>query len=168
MSGRISPDQRNSDNEFLSRISENEGEEDHVSSGSIQGADAETWMNNKAYGISDMGTLHMEYLRHGMNQTLISSRVSKYAMKESLLPREIMDRGRSKNSSQPRFTLEPTLLEELSLTITQMQSLLERSANLLPLRQNLFMIDPKRSLYPVLEGAQSLAELTVAWLALHQ
>jgi hypothetical protein len=168
MSEWISPDQRDSDDAPLSRISENERGEERESTGSISGIEAETWMNNREYGISDMGTLHMEYLRHGTNQTSISSRVSKYAMKESLLPCEILDKGNSRNSPWPRFTLEPTLLEELSITIAQMQSLLERSVSLLPFRKSLFIIDPKGSLYPVLEGAQSLAELNMAWLALHQ
>ncbi|KAF8211904.1 hypothetical protein K438DRAFT_1751505 [Mycena galopus ATCC 62051] len=132
------------------------------------GDSLETKKLNQDYSVSDMGEIHMEYLRHSSDQTSVSHWVTMYALKKTFDKRELMDRARSKTLSFPRFALVPNLLEEIVLTINQMQSVLGRSAALVRGHDGVFLIGPKSSLFPILEGAASLEELNVAWLALRK
>ncbi|KAK6969445.1 hypothetical protein R3P38DRAFT_2426630, partial [Favolaschia claudopus] len=89
------------------------------------------------------------------------------ANKRVLSKSDVVDRGVSTTpQTLARFGLGASYMFMVSRTIRQMQSLLSRTAKLVPGRSSHFVIDPYQVLLAVLTSAKDMGELITAWTAL--
>ncbi|KAJ7734686.1 hypothetical protein B0H16DRAFT_1261205, partial [Mycena metata] len=95
-------------------------------------------------------------------------RTNLLASKKALDPEDVIDRGVAILNARTgrRFTPESGFFLRTERTISEMQFLLDRAADLVDGCTSSFQIDPFKSLSKVLRNANDLNELHVAWLAL--
>ncbi|KAJ7171769.1 hypothetical protein C8R43DRAFT_1120148 [Mycena crocata] len=119
------------------------------------------------YSLSEMYELQMEYMSESEDETSVFNRVTMIASKKSLLPKDLQDKGIDmEDSLAPRFSLETGLSYRTMRTISEMQSVLDRAAALVPNRNRAFLVDPHGVAKSILSGADSLDEISIAWMTL--
>jgi hypothetical protein len=123
---------------------------------------------SRGYTMSPMAELQLEYMKEMEEESSIFSRVTLIASKISLELWDVIDRGIDPSNPVPRFGLDPGFALRVWVTISDMQSILQRAASLVPGCTSHFVIDPRDAILPILRGASGLEELNAAWLALHR
>ncbi|KAJ6463791.1 hypothetical protein C8R47DRAFT_1224948 [Mycena vitilis] len=119
------------------------------------------------FAMSPMATLKMEYSAETDDASLFI-RATSIASKTALDVEEVIDRGIpvGMDPPLPRFALEPQFRARTIRTITDMQALLQRAADLIMGRTSCFAVDPHGYLKALLGGARDMNSLVMAWTAL--
>ncbi|KAJ7263774.1 hypothetical protein C8J57DRAFT_1512578 [Mycena rebaudengoi] len=124
---------------------------------------------DKGYNDSPMAGLRMEYLTDLEQEYSLGVRVNTLIEKTALDPRDIIDRGLTLDKvSLPRLGLETGFAMRLDSILKELQTMLRRSALLVPGRTSHFVVDPEQVLFNVLQGANTLSELATAWSGLRR
>jgi len=78
----------------------------------------------------------------------------------------IIDRGEDRNKSLPHYHLVKATMDNVCAAVTAQQTFLQQAAALLVDGKSQFIVDPRDTLIPILQGTSSLPRLYVAWKAL--
>ena len=78
----------------------------------------------------------------------------------------IVDRGENRNRSLRRYHLAKATLDNVCAVVTAQQSFVQQAAALIMEGKTQFIVDPRDTLIPILQGTNSLPQLYVAWKAL--
>ncbi|KAJ6449628.1 hypothetical protein C8R47DRAFT_999136, partial [Mycena vitilis] len=76
---------------------------------------------------------------------------------------DIFDRGIAWSDAPPRFYLAPLLLGRIDRVVGELQTFLDRAADLVDGRSSHFVVDPEDSCLPLLRGSNDLFQLEAAW-----
>ncbi|KAJ6450290.1 hypothetical protein C8R45DRAFT_946897 [Mycena sanguinolenta] len=119
--------------------------------------------------MSAMADLVREYTKQQDEELSLFSRATSIADKRNLKTTNIMDRGILKDGPRDsRFALERGFRMRTEHMRIEMQSLLSRTATLVPGRGRHFIIDPHQVLTTVLCGSSDIRELNATWMALSE
>ncbi|EDR11762.1 uncharacterized protein LACBIDRAFT_323941 [Laccaria bicolor S238N-H82] len=116
------------------------------------------------YSLSPVYSLWLEYCSEGESSKSTQSQVVFYATKPSLARDEVVDRG--KDTSTERYMVHKPLLEQICLTVNELQVFIQHMAGLIEERDKFFQVDPEDTLLKVLGGAETTSQLHAAWLCL--
>ena len=89
-------------------------------------------------------------------------RATNLSSKNSLLQSEIVER----RGEQRSYALHPSLLEEVSQVVGELQIFLERTSALIPERNSFFKVDPKDTFLSILRESSDVGQLNAAWMGL--
>ncbi|KAJ6595012.1 hypothetical protein DFH09DRAFT_1072838 [Mycena vulgaris] len=128
--------------------------------------EGEVYVMDREYTENIMGKIKAAYVREHEQESSILSRASLLAKKKSLEPPDVMDRGVTSDRDHPRFALNSRFAYLVKKTTADMQSLLKSASGLVKGRNSHFVIDPQSTLIGILNGAESLAEMHIAWVGL--
>ncbi|KAJ6504297.1 hypothetical protein C8R47DRAFT_968722, partial [Mycena vitilis] len=111
-----------------------------------------------------MGGLHRDYLAPtGDSVGSTFAALNLLVQKKTLGREDIYDRGVAWSDAPPRFHLSPSLLTRTDRVVGELQTFLERAAELVNERSSHFIIDPEDSCMPLLRGSTDLFQLEAAW-----
>ncbi|KAJ7665843.1 hypothetical protein DFH06DRAFT_984835, partial [Mycena polygramma] len=111
-----------------------------------------------------MGSLHRDYLAPTGNSVGSTfAALSLLVQKKTLSREDIYDRGIAWTNAPARFHLSPSLLSRTDRVVGELQTFLERAAELVDNRNSNFVIDPEDSCMPLLRGSTDLFQLEAAW-----
>ncbi|KAJ6570622.1 hypothetical protein DFH09DRAFT_1080178 [Mycena vulgaris] len=113
-----------------------------------------------------MANIKKAYTEEHEMENSILARADLLAKKKSLEPHNILDRGVTPDRDYARFTLDSGFSYLVKKTTADLQSLLKSASGLVSDRKTYFIIDPHSTFIGVLNGAESLAEMHVAWIGL--
>lgn len=122
----------------------------------------------QGYAMSPMSTLRIKFTKDTDDLSSPFLRASNIASKSALFPHQILDHGFSRSNNMPRFSLTERYEAHISGTIADMQNILKSASDLIPERTTYFKVDPDDLLLSVLQGADDLGQLHVAWTALRK
>ena len=83
-----------------------------------------------------------------------------------LTPDLIVDRGKDGTRGLRRYHLVKAILDNICSVVTAQQTFVQRAAALMVGEKSQFIVDPRDTLIPILQGTNSLPQLYVAWKAL--
>ena len=83
-----------------------------------------------------------------------------------LTPDLIVDRGKDGTRGLRRYHIVKATLDNICMVIMAQQTFVQRAAALLVEGKSQFIVDPRDTLIPILQGTNSLPQLYVAWKAL--
>ena len=83
-----------------------------------------------------------------------------------LNPDLIVDRGENRTSGLHRYHLAKATLDNICIVVMAQQTFVQRVAALMVEGKPRFIVDPRDTLIPILQGTNSLPQLYVAWKAL--
>ena len=78
----------------------------------------------------------------------------------------IIDRGEGRKRGLHRYHLATATMDHICIVAMAQQTLVQRAAALMVEGKSQFIVDPKDTLIPILQGTNSLPQLYVAWKAL--
>ena len=109
--------------------------------------------------ISPMGQLMAEYSSTETSVMLVLS------LGELTLDL-IVDRGENRTRGLRRYHLLETTLDNICMVVRAQQTFVQQAASLMVEGKAQFIVDPRDTLIPILQGTNSLPQLYVAWKAL--
>ena len=83
-----------------------------------------------------------------------------------LTPDTIVDRGKDGTRGLRRYHLVKATLDNICMVVMAQQTFVQRAAALMVEGKPQFIVDPRDTLIPILQGTNSLLQLYVAWRAL--
>ena len=78
----------------------------------------------------------------------------------------IVDRGENRDRSLRHYHLADATMDHVCMVVRAQQSFVWQAATLMVEGKPQFIVDPKDTLIPILQGTNSLPQLYVAWKAL--
>ena len=111
------------------------------------------------FEISPIAQLMQEY------SSAETSIMSVLSLRE-LTPDLIVDRGKDGTRGLRRYHLVKATLDHICMVVMAQQTLVQQAAALMVEGKPQFIVDPKDTLIPILQGTNSLPQLYVAWKAL--
>ena len=78
----------------------------------------------------------------------------------------IVDRGENRTRGLCRHHLVKAIMDNICAVVSAQQTFVQQAAALLVERKCEFIVDPRDTLIPILQGTNSLPQLYVAWKAL--
>ena len=115
--------------------------------------------NGKDVGPNELGQLMVEY------SSMETSILSILSLGELTLDL-IVDRGENRTRGLRRYHLVKATLDNICMVVMAQQTFVQRAAALMVEGKSQFIVDPKDTLIPILQGTNSLPQLYVAWKAL--
>ncbi|KAJ6474441.1 hypothetical protein C8R47DRAFT_986942, partial [Mycena vitilis] len=116
------------------------------------------------YATTSMGSLHREYLAPTGNSVGSTfGALNLLVQKKNLGREDIYDRGIAWTDAPARFYLAPVLISRIDRVVGELQTFLERAADLVEGRSSHFVVDPEDSCMPLLRGSPDLFQLEAAW-----
>jgi hypothetical protein len=122
----------------------------------------------EGYSSSPMAALKAEFEIETVHNMSIEAAATILATKLTLNPEDIEDRGVSRLSNEPRFSLTRDVFIEVDGVTTELQELLKKAAELIKECETFFHIDPRGVLVNLLRGAQDLGQIFAAWNTLRK
>ena len=115
------------------------------------------------YDNSPMARLMRQY-REDSNDDDTSTwqRTNTLSSKKSLLPNEIVER----RGLQQTYALHPTLLEEVTRVVSELQIFLQRTSAMIPERTSYFKVDPRDTFMSILKESSDISQIHAAWMGL--
>ena len=89
-------------------------------------------------------------------------RATTLSSKKTLLVSDIVER----RGLQQTYALYPTLLEEVTRVVSELQIFLERTSALIPERTSHFKVDPRDTFISILRESSDLGQIHAAWMGL--
>ena len=89
-------------------------------------------------------------------------RATTLSSKKTLLVNDIVER----RGMQSTYSLTPTLLEEVTRVVSELQIFLERTSVLVPERTSYFKVDPRDTFLGILRESSDLGQIHAAWMGL--
>ena len=83
-----------------------------------------------------------------------------------LTPHLIVDRGENRTRGLCRYHLVKATMDHVCMVVIAHQTFIQQAAALMVEGKAQFIVDPKGTLIPILQGTNSLPQLYVAWKAL--
>ena len=119
--------------------------------------------SERGYDSSPMARLIQQYKEDSNDEdTSTWQRVVTLSTKKSLLASDII----KKRGIQSSYTLHPTLLEEVTRVVAEVQVFLERTSALIPERTSHFIVDPRDTFLSILKESSDLGQIHAAWMGL--
>ena len=115
--------------------------------------------NEKDVGSNGLAQLMQEY-------SLAESGIMSILSLGELIPDLIVDRGKNRTRGLRRYHLAKATLDNICIVVMAQQTLVQRAAALMVEEKSQFIVDPKDTLIPILQGTNSLPQLYVAWKTL--
>jgi len=115
-----------------------------------------------------MAQLIQEYSSVGIGSQLGSTETSITWMLslEELTLDLIIDRGEDRIKCLHRYHLVKAAMDKVCVVVTAQQTFVQQAAALLVEGKSRFVVDPRDTLIPILQGTSSLPQLYVAWKVL--
>ena len=113
----------------------------------------------KDVGPNELAQLMLEY---SSTETSILSILSLGGLTVDL----IIDRGEDRKRGLRRYHLAKATMDHVCMVVMAQQAFVQRAAALMVEGKPQFIVDPKDTLIPILQGTNSLPQLYVAWKAL--
>jgi len=117
---------------------------------------------------SPMAQLIQEYSSVGIGSQLGSTETSITWMLslEELTLDLLIDRGEDRIKGLRHYHLVKTAMDKVCVVVTAQQTFVQQAAALLVEGKSRFVVDPRDTLIPILQGTSSLPQLYVAWKVL--
>jgi len=117
---------------------------------------------SRGYKGSPMARLLLQYKESSNNDISMYQRAINLSSKNSLLQSEIVEH----RGVQRSYALQPSLLEEVSQVVSELQIFLERTSTLIPEQSSFFKVDPKDTFLNILRESSDVGQLKAAWMGL--
>ena len=111
---------------------------------------------------SPMARLILQYKESSDEDISTYQRVVNLSAKKSLLANEIVEL----QGSQRSYALQPSLLEDVTQVVGELQIFLERTSALIPERSSYFKVDPRDTFLSILRQSSDIGQLHAAWMGL--
>ena len=138
-----------------------------LAQGQLGSLDPES-LSTSPFDISPMAQLMREYSSVSLELQLSPTEASIMSILSlgDLTPDLIVDRGENRTRGLRRYHLAKATLDNICMVVMAQQIFVQRAAALMVEGKSQFIVDPRDTLIPILQGTNSLPQLYVAWKAL--
>ena len=120
----------------------------------------------RGYSLSPMYNLIIEYNKENGENLSTAAEVSWILQNPNLHPNDFEHRSGNGVDPYTCIALKPTRLNRILRAVTELQTFLDRMAQMIEERSNVFKIDPEDTMTAALRGGESRSQLEVAYAIL--